>query len=92
MRHSRIVVAWLRLVLKDHPRAAGTYEAAAQHIPDGLAAAGHEAALRLQHEWKPDAGGRSAAKIPRREHSGSLPVHPDGQGNDVVEDQLAVPK
>jgi len=52
MRRPSIVVAWLRLILKDRPEAAGTYTARAQHILDGLAAAGHEAALRLQQEME----------------------------------------
>jgi hypothetical protein len=52
MRRPGIVVAWLRLVLKDHPETAGAYRARAQHILDGLAAAGHEAALMLQREME----------------------------------------
>jgi hypothetical protein len=49
---SKRVVAWLRLVLKDCPESAGTYKIQAQAILAGLAAAGVETALRLQHEME----------------------------------------
>lgn len=52
MRRPSSVVAWLRLVLKDHPAAAGAYKASCQQILDGLAAAGQHAALRLQREME----------------------------------------
>ena len=46
------VVAWLRLVLKDRPEAAGAYKSQVQAILDGLAADGVEPALRLQREME----------------------------------------
>lgn len=50
--HSGRTVAWLRFILADSPRAAGDHKFAAQLVLDGLAAAGHEGALRLQHEME----------------------------------------
>ena len=46
------VVAWLRLVLKDRPEAAGAYKSQVQAILDGLAADGVEPAIRLQREME----------------------------------------
>ena len=54
-RRSAWVVAWLQLVLKDRPEAAGAYKSQVQAILDGLAADGVESALRLSAKWKPDA-------------------------------------
>ncbi len=51
-RRQSWVVAWLRLVLKDPPEAAGTYKDQAQAILDGLATAGVDSALRLQREME----------------------------------------
>ena len=50
--HPGRTVAWLRFVLAEHPEVAGTHKAAAQNILDGLARAGHETALKLQHEME----------------------------------------
>ena len=50
-----LVVAWLQLVFKDRPEAAGAYKSQVQAILDGLAADGVESALRLQREMEPDA-------------------------------------
>jgi hypothetical protein len=51
-RRSSLVVAWLQLVLKDRPEAAGAYKSQVQAILDGLAADGVESALRLQREME----------------------------------------
>jgi hypothetical protein len=51
-RRSALVVAWLQLVLKDRPAAAGAYKSQVQAILDGLAADGVESALRLQREME----------------------------------------
>ena len=51
-RRPSMVVAWLRFVLAERPEVAGTPKAAAQNILDGLARAGHETALKLQHEME----------------------------------------
>jgi len=50
--HPGRTVSWLRFVLAEHPEVAGTHKAAAQNILDGLARAGHETALKLQHEME----------------------------------------
>jgi hypothetical protein len=49
-RESRLVVPWLRLVLRDEPRAAGDRLAEARSVLDGLVQAGDESALALQRE------------------------------------------
>lgn len=49
-RHSRTAVAWLRLLLAQHPEAIGDHRADLQSLLDGLASAGKEAALTLQRE------------------------------------------
>ncbi|WEO94653.1 hypothetical protein A6P39_011915 [Streptomyces sp. FXJ1.172] len=50
IRRPTMVVAWLRLVLKNQPQAAGSYKPNVQNMLDRLAAAGQEAALQLQRE------------------------------------------
>lgn len=74
------MVAWLRLVLKDHPGAAGTCRARAQHILDGLAAAGHEAALRLQREMEALCRWQVGIEITFRQRAGSPPGYRGGEG------------
>lgn len=49
-RQSRKVVGWMRLLLTQHPEAAGGHRASIQSLLDQLAAGGREGAVELQRE------------------------------------------